>query len=156
MIKSNKIFISFVKLNSEDISFNSYDFTLDNALDRAISHINTHYNYYKDNYKDINDYLIQEDCYIYIDVISCNRVKFKSKLELKNYFDLNINNISNNKLYDFLLSISDHDSRCYDYYRNLISSEQFLHCDNTDILAYEIKFTEDSCNKGKYTFRIID
>lgn len=152
MIKSDKIFISSIHLKSQDISFNIYDFTLDDALNHAISHINTHYNYYKDNYNSIDDYLIKEDCAIYINVLSCNRIKFESKLELKSYFDSNINTISNDRLYDFLLSISDHDTRCYDYYKNFIDSEQHLHCANTDILAYDLKFTEESCSRGEYIF----
>ena len=159
MIKSDKIFtVTILYEKSEiDINLNNFYFNLDEALDYAIADINTHYNYEKHKYNSIEDYLYHENCKIIINIVSCNRIQFSSPVELKEYFNTNISTVGNNKLYDFLLSISDHDSRIYNYNKELISSDVFL--SNTldkKLLAYEVIYSIESCSEGKYVFKIIE
>lgn len=102
------------------------------------------------------DQLIKIDNCTYIldiSVFSTSRKNFNSPKELMDYFNSNIKNISNENLYDFLLSLVECDSRIYDYkglyQNNLIFARQFL---LEQPHAYDLSFTEESCVNGIYEF----
>ena len=155
MIRNNKIFTATSMINNEMISIGLYDFTLNEALKYAIKDIDILYENGDYNYSTIEEFLKEEEVEIHVDVISCNRIMFESSEELKEYFNNNIDKIPNDQLYDFLLSLSDHETRIYDYNGNLLESDITLHPNHNDVLGYDVNFTEESCSKGEYIFRII-
>ena len=88
-------------------------------------------------------YIIESDCYnnedkveinnydkyitesalsynILISEISKNRKRFNNSKELMDYFNTNIKNISNDNLYDFLLSLVNSIDNLYDYFGNIL------------------------------------
>ncbi len=69
------------------------------------------------------------------------------------YFNTNINNIDNNNLYDFLLSLVNSVDTVYDYNGNIlyrtIFNQQPLY---ESRYSSEVQFNEEDCKKGIYTF----
>ena len=94
------------------------------------------------------------DYCLFVFTISGNRIQFNTIRELKDYFKNNILKISNDSLYDFLLSLVEYNYCAYDYKGNLIDNMAFLPNFN-ETVVYDIEFTEDDCKNGKYMFRII-
>ena len=143
------------------INFNICD-TLEDAIEKGIYFIKEYIcNLMDEDIDEISyDYynqLIKNNCnisyYINISVFSTNRKSFKSPKDLMEYFNNNIKDISNENLYDFLLSLVECDTRLYDYkgkYKsNMIFGRQFL---KDQQYAYNLEFTEESCMNGIYEF----
>lgn len=106
-----------------------------------------------DSFIKINDE--EYDIYyrIVVDIISTDRKKFNTSKELMEYFNSNIKDISNDNLYDFLLSMVNSEIRIYDYNGNLITRRINTQCPLLEsIYSDDIEFTEESCSKGIYTF----
>ena len=90
---------------------------------------------------------------ILISEISTNRKRFNTSKELMDYFNTNIKNISNDNLYDFLLSLVDSITVLYDYFGNIL----YTHIDDAspieeNVYYSKIDFNEEDCKKGIYTF----
>lgn len=125
---------------------------------------NSIYNTIDDNVPDylteeeLNNYinlLLSKDInlYIVISVVSTNRIIFNTFKDLSKYFNDNINNISNEELYDFLLSLVDNDTRFYDHNGNYLSNFIFEQQPKLDFTCgSEVYFNEEDCKKGIYTF----
>lgn len=102
-----------------------------------------------DNFIDIESFTY----FITISVVSCNRKRFNTSKELMEYFNNNINNISNDNLYDFLLSLVEYHNKVYDYTGKFLWSsiieQTFL---NEKIYDSNIDFDEEKCKTQQYKF----
>ena len=149
--------------NSMIIDDGLYD-TFDDALDGARIIIKTdcfnNSNIDLDKEEDYDNYLqnikIEKNIVytIFISVVSTDRKKFNTSKELMDYFNINIKNISNDNLYDFLLSLINYDEYIYDYNGNLLDhfiEKQYPLLER--LISAEVDFDEDSCKQGKYTFK---
>ena len=133
-----------------------------------------------DNFEDamqFGKYIIESDCYnnedkvkinnytkyisesalsynILISEISKNRKRFNNSKELMDYFNTNIKNISNDNLYDFLLSLVNSIDNLYDYFGNILYRyiENMNFKINPSIYRADVDFNEEDCKKGIYTF----
>lgn len=93
---------------------------------------------------------------ITIDIISGNRKIFSDVRELLDYFNTNISNITNDELYDFLLSIACSDQQLYDYNGKFIENGITMPIRyESEKYKFDIKFTEQSCRNGIYKFECI-
>ena len=97
---------------------------------------------------------INIDYVILISMISKNRKTFNTSKELMEYFNNNIKQISNEELFDFLLSLIKEYNMIYNYngtLRYTIISDQ---CPILEIgYSSEIDFNEEDCKKGIYVFK---
>lgn len=97
--------------------------------------------------------LLDIDYKIRISIVSTNRKRFNTSKEIMEYFNTNIKNITNDNLYDFLLSLVESDDYVYDYEGNLLYHQIQ---DQSPILesgySNDIDFDIESCKTGKYTF----
>lgn len=102
----------------------------------------------------ISDKLKENKSYaIIVEIISGSRIRFDTSVELMEYFNSNIKNISNNELYDFLLSLVASQSITYDYNGNYICSNIWEQCPILENgYSSKIDFNENDCLKGIYTF----
>ena len=101
--------------------------------------------------KFIEDYITEFD--FYVNIISGNRILFETADELMLYFKNNIDNVPNDNLYDFLLSLSDSNLLWIDYNGDIIKqSIQPQHPYGERVVAFNVDFTEESCKCGKYQF----
>lgn len=132
-----------------------YAYNLNKAIELGKIEFIRYYNNHKSKFSKISfsEYMNKLDYCFFIDIISGNRIEFNSYKDLKYYFDSNILNISNNELYDFLLSLIDFIYTAYDYNGNLIDLDGHINYIN-DLSSYDIKFTEDECKNGIYKFDI--
>ena len=90
---------------------------------------------------------------IIIEITSGNRKQFETSKELMDYFNNNIKNISNEELYDFLLSLVVSESREYDYSGEFISSKIWEQCPTLERAIFSnVNFNEQDCLNGIYTF----
>lgn len=88
-----------------------------------------------------------------ISIISNNRKRFNTDKELMDYFNSKINSISNDNLFEFLLSLIEYYDITYDHHGNIICEEpieQFPK--NSYVTSCIIDFTIDGCKKGEYRF----
>lgn len=131
-----------------------FAYSLDEAIDIGKHEFIDYYNNNKPRFSKISfdDFMKKLDYYFFINIISGNRIQFKSYNDLKLYLETHISNISNDELYDFLLSLIDHMYTAYDYKGNLIESDGIINIE--DLLAYDIKFTEEDCKNREYKFGI--
>ena len=91
---------------------------------------------------------------IIVNIISGNRKRFNTSKELMDYFNNNIKNISNDNLYDFLLSLVTSQSIWYDENGNIINSYINTQCPLLEFgYSSDIDFNEEDCKKGVYTFK---
>lgn len=156
----NRIYITNIQIKNKKgypIYMNSfYSYDLEDAITKGKNELFNYYNNHKPRFRKISfdDYMEKLEYCFFIDTISGNRIKFKSYFDLKEYYDQNILNISNNELYDFLLSLLEYMYSAYDYKGNLIESEGFFDDDIEKLAVYEVRFTEDGCSKGEYLFDI--
>lgn len=93
------------------------------------------------------------DYKIRVSVVSTDRKRFNTSKELMDYFNSNIKNISNDNLYDFLLSLVESDDYTYDYNDNLL----YHHIEEQRLVleswySCNIEFDMELCKQGKYTF----
>ena len=94
--------------------------------------------------------------FICISVISTDRKIFNTSKELMDYFNSNIKNISNNNLYDFLLSLVTSDDYTYDYEGNLVDHSIEVQCPALErVFSPNVEFDMESCEQGKYTFEYL-
>lgn len=102
---------------------------------------------------DIDKYLNTHSYDFSIEIISGNRKRFNTSMELISYFISYIKFIKYDKLYDFLLSLVEFDIRFYDCKGNFIGSD-ILQMDikSNMIGCPELKFSIESCREGKYRF----
>lgn len=161
MNKLNKVYISNIYKNNIHKSYTHY--SLEDAIQCGLSYISDEfydiYNRSPYNNQELEDFInnnFEDDC-ILINVISGNRIRFNTSKELINYFFDNINKISNENLYDFLLSFVECDNLFYDYKGNLLNSEISTQCPVEEYgWDAHVIFTEDSCKEGKYRFSYND
>lgn len=162
----NKLYLTGVSKISDDsiniIQYDVYD-TLEEALENGKDAIRSDcYNNSNTTLKTENDYIeylkslkIKYNMYylIEISIISTNRKRFNTSKEIMEYFNTNIFNISNDNLYDFLLSLVESDDYVYDYEGNLLYHQIQ---DQSPILesgySNDIDFDIESCKNRKYTF----
>ena len=157
------IYVLFIKVESEkyeiNTAFNNIYYTLEDAISKGIIELkNICLDYYDIN--EISDnklkkFYINKNLYyeFQISVINSNRKRFNTSKELMDYFNTNIKNISNNNLYDFLLSLVDSITVLYDYFGNIL----YTHIDDAspieeNVYYSKIDFNEEDCKKGIYTF----
>ncbi len=159
----SNIFILNIKLEFEDsdISYSNrfICYTLDEAIESGIEDIKWQYNNISNTDTDITDIelenFINKITYFEfsIDIISGNRKRFNTSKELMDYFNTNIKNISNDNLYDFLLSLVESDRRLYDYKGNFISSEVSIQIPKDEYcIRSNVQFSMESCRNGEYRF----
>lgn len=174
MININKIYISnlsyviterkYYKFPIEKCKkYNSFDNTLEDTVvwmkDKLESEFYDNYGLEpksdEELYEFVNKYIT--DFEFNVCVVSGNRKIFNTSKELMNYFNLNIKNISNENLYDFLLSLVQWDGLSLDYKGNITGNcicEQYPI--NEHIIISDVKFSEKSCKKRNYTFSYKD
>ena len=153
------IYVLFIKVESEkyeiNTAFNNIYYTLEDAISKGIIELkNICLDYYDIN--EISDnklkkFYINKNLYyeFQISVINSNRKRFNTSKELMDYFNTNIKNISNNNLYDFLLSLVQYDNRYYNYKGKLIGSEPAAQIPN-DCLGFIVEFSYESCIRRQY------
>lgn len=78
----------------------------------------------------------------------CIKVKFDNNKNLMEYYNNNVNNISNDNLFDFLLTLIDEYDINYDYKGNVISEEPQPQSFGSRVMAYHLDFSPESCSKG--------
>lgn len=155
----NKVYNILVEIRNKkgyiEYSNHFYAYTLEEAIEKGKQKLFEYYTNFKPKFSKISfdDYMKKIDYCLFVYTISGNRNKFKSIKELKDYFENNISKISNDLLYDFLLSLIEYNYCAYDYKGNLLETIGFLPSFN-ETVVYNIEFTEDSCRNGKYIFRI--
>lgn len=163
MEKINKIYIIHVFKYRGDISYGDGFCIRDSIINNGIAYNlkdaiaigkNNLKDYLDDNEIDIQDELNKNYSYaIVVSIISGNRIRFNTSGELMDYFNNNIDNISNDNLYDFLLSLVESDDYVYDYNGNFIFNIINEQC---PLLEYiwdaDVDFNEEDCKQGKYTF----
>ena len=142
-IKNGKDIIESYFYNEiyENISDEEIDNIPDELSDEQIENI------ISDRLKNNISYLIT------VNIISGNRRRFNTSNELMEYFNNTIKNISNENLYDFLLSMVTHVDNLYNYKGEYISSYIWEQCPLLDpIWESNVDFNEEDCKKGIYTF----
>ena len=132
-----------------------YAYSLEEAIDKGKKEL---YNYYIDSNSKISfdDFMKKLDYYFFINVISGNRLRFNTYKEINDYFTNKISKISNDKLYDFLLSLIDHMYYAYDYTGKLLEYMGDLPMVENKVIIYDIAFTEEGCLNNEYQFKILD
>lgn len=163
MIIADKIYlpnISLIRSDGNMIEKGSYiDFCLDNAIKSGLSIIKDEfYELFErdaENEKEIEDFIINHtSCFSFsITVISGNRKIFNTSEELIEYFQNNIDKISNENLYDFLLSLVEYDILSLDCNGNIIGNyiESQSPLDEL-VCIFDVEFSEETCKNGKYRF----
>ena len=153
----NNIFILNIRVNKKsgypDYIDGGIFYTLEEAIQNGIDSLSV---YYKNNNRFIKNkdkFFKNKDYYFSISIISTNRKRFNTSKELMDYFNTNIKNISNDNLYDFLLSLVDSITVLYDYFGNIL----YTHIDDAspieeNVYYSKIDFNEEDCKKGIYTF----
>lgn len=133
-------------------------YSIEEALHNSKIFMNDFYELYKEQYNDnlsLYDFYTNENTFYEctIDIVSGNRIRFNTSKELMDYFNTNIKNISNDNLYDFLLSLVVSETLYFDYKGNLQSSEINKQLPvNENVLIARVYFTEEDCKNGKYIF----
>lgn len=88
-----------------------------------------------------------------ISIVSNNRKRFNNSKEIMDYFNSSINSVSNDNLFDFLLSLIEYYDITYDYHGNIICEEAIEQCPKDSYVSSSIvDFTIEGCGKGKYIF----
>ena len=163
MINTNKIYIVEYNNKTSNINTPFVCYTLQEAINIGMSQFtdaffDTHERepidnnelekFIQENYRDL-DFIIK--------VISGNRLRFRTTEELIYYFLNNIDNIDNENLYDFLLSMVESQELFFNYKGELEGVDFATQC------PYEengwnpkVYFTEELCKEGKYTFAYND
>ena len=153
----NNIFILNIRVNKKsgypDYIDGGIFYTLEEAIQNGIDSLSV---YYKNNNRFIKNkdkFFKNKDYYFSISIISTNRKRFNTSKELMDYFNTNIKNISNDNLYDFLLSLVDSITVLYDYFGNIL----YTHIDDAspieeNVYYSKVDFNEEDCKKGIYTF----
>lgn len=153
----NNIFILNIRVNKKsgypDYIDGGIFYTLEEAIQNGIDSLNV---YYKNNNRFIKNkdkFFKNKDYYFSISIISTNRKRFNTSKELMDYFNTNIKNISNDNLYDFLLSLVVSDDRFYDYKGKLITSAPQKQYPKLESYCSSIvQFSMESCEIGYYKF----
>lgn len=134
-------------------------YTLKDAIEYGkYSFFNMLYNEYEieSNFDEKLNKFIQDNKIEYIftvSIVSGKRKRFNTSKELMDYFNTNINNIPNEELFDFLLSLIQYYNITYDYNGNIISEEPIeQYPKNSYVTSSIVDFTIDSCKEGKYRF----
>lgn len=143
----------------DSIVDNGIFYTLEEAITYGkYSFLNMACNSYdKDNIteSELNEY-IQDNNIEYnftISIIANNRKRFNTCNELIDYFDSNIKSISNDNLFDFLLSLVESYNITYDYHGNIIAEEPIPQYPKDSIVVSAIvDFTINSCKNNQYRF----
>ena len=153
----NNIFILNIRVNKKsgypDYIDGGIFYTLEEAIQNGIDSLSV---YYKNNNRFIKNkdkFFKNKDYYFSISIISTNRKRFNTSKELMDYFNTNIKNISNDNLYDFLLSLVNSISVLYDYFGNIL----YKYIDDAspvkeNVYYSKVDFNEEDCKKGIYTF----
>ena len=162
----NKMFLCIVSKQYKNQNSNILDSNVLDTLEDALLFGTTTIN--NDCYEISDDELVNKydyinfinnlkesdiDYKIRIHIISTNRKRFNTSKELMDYFNTNIKNISNDNLYDFLLSLVDSEVVLYDYNMNIL----YKYIEDTspikeDVYYSKVDFNEEDCKKGIYTF----
>lgn len=162
----SKLYLTGVSKISDNgsniIQYDVYD-TLEEALENGKDAIRS--DCYNNSLKDLDTNneilsfiksckdLLDIDYKIRISIVSTNRKRFNTSKEIMEYFNTNIKNITNDNLYDFLLSLVESDDYVYDYEGNLLYHQIQ---DQSPILesrySNDIDFDIESCKNGIYTF----
>lgn len=159
MILTNKIYITYFKNGINERSSSFVDYTLNDAIEsgKYLCRELFYEKYDRDPEDDseFEQFMESEitDASFLISEISGNRIQFETSDEIINYFFDHIDNIDNENLYEFLLSLVESNDMYFNYKGELISSTistQFPSKENT-CMPY-IEFTEASCKEGKYKF----
>ena len=88
-----------------------------------------------------------------ISIVNNNRKRFNNSKDIMDYFNSKINSVSNDNLFEFLLSLMEYYDITYDYHGNIICEEPIEQClKDSYIISSIIDFTIEGCKKGKYTF----
>lgn len=163
----NKIYIlnlSIVKNNWEcqfldAVVDNEIFYTLEEAIKYGkYSFLNMIYNEYnKDIVSDeeLDEYIKNKNIqYIFtISIVSTKRKRFNTVKELMDYFNSNINSISKDDLFDFLLSLVQYYNITYDHHGNIINEEPVAqYPENSFVTSSIVDFNIESCRNGKYRF----
>ena len=127
--KTNRIYFSYVylRINNKPIIYINNCKNLKVSIQDACSFFkNTLEKIYNKNLsnKDI-DYIIDNDIMehsIQVLIFHKHRIRFDTATEIREYYINNIFDISKNHMYDFLLSMIDHDERNYTYNGDFIAS----------------------------------
>ena len=70
-----------------------------------------------------------------------------------NYFNSNIKNISNDKLFDFLLTLVCSYDKIYNYKGEFIRNHIIDMCPRNELVfSNKVDFNEEDCKKGIYEF----
>lgn len=129
-------------------------YTLEEAITAGKELYNSYYKCYCEDDIDFDTFMKDKDCYFFVNIVSGNRKRFNSYDELMKYFNDNINNIPNDKLYDFLLSLVNYEYRAYDYKGNYIACEAMFEPIKDQFVAWDIKFSMESCKNRDFIFRL--
>lgn len=156
MIKHNKVYITNFPNKTYHISY-----TLDEAINNGIRNFEEKFfnvfsrmpHDYQELYKFIEDSINEDDQIFMINIISGNRISFDTSKELIEYFNDNIDKISLENLYEFLLSLVESHDVFYNYKGERVNSDIESQRPVTEnVWCPYISFTEDSCQDGKYKF----
>lgn len=157
MKKTNKIYSCTNCDNSQLICY-----SLKDAIEYGVqSFKDLFYNKYLKDYEnedELNEFIeneIRNDNIrgeFIIEIISCNRLEFESEHEILSYLIENIDNVSNDNLYDFLLTMVNSEVRFYDHKGNYISND--INTQNCGLECYnsQVSFSEYSCKERKFQF----
>ena len=104
--------------------------------------------------RSVDDFYTDEDiCYTFnINITSKHKQSFNTCKEVMEYYDNNIDNISNNDLYDFLLSLVDENIRHYSYTGELLENELFPVELKENVFSYTLDFDINYIKSGYYRF----
>lgn len=138
---------------------NEIFYTLEEAVEYGkYSFLNIIYNEYDKediSNEELNKYIQDKNIeYNFIvSIVSTNRKRFDTVKELMDYFNFNINYISNDDLFDFLLSLIQYYNITYDHHGNIISEEPIIqYPDDPFVVSAIVDFTIESCKNGRYRF----
>ena len=139
---------------------NEIFYTLEEAIEYGkYSFLNMIYNEYEKEIiskEELDNYIKDNNIeYIFrVSIVSNNRKRFNTTKELMDYFNSNINFISNDNLFNFLLSLIQYYNISYDYNGNIISEEPIeQYPENLNMTSSIVDFTVESCKNGKYRFK---
>ena len=86
-----------------------------------------------------------------ISVVSGDRKRFNTSNEIMEYFNNNINNIPDDQLYNFLLSLVEFENRYYKYDGKLIGGEIMAQAPKLErAFAYRVHFSMESCERRNW------
>lgn len=89
-----------------------------------------------------------------ISIVSSNRKRFNSSNDIMDYFNSKIKFISNDNLFEFLLSLIENYNITYDYYGNIICEEPIQqYPKDSHVISSIVDFTIESCKNGNYKFK---